>query len=116
MLPQRLFHLWLVRFGCVLLTLPGCRADGSGGETNDSAQILCGLTSLHLPAAILRVIAGVIQQTHPRSHRCRTNSHSTRMMVGMYIFHLIELADSRSVSSALERREEYVSLIFPACD
>lgn len=37
-------------------------------------------------------------------------------MLGAYIFRPIDLADSRRVSSALERREEYVSLIFPACD
>lgn len=116
MSPQRLFHLRFVRLGRILPVLPGCRVNGSGGKTNDSAQVLGNFPCFHPPAAFLRVIAGVLQQTHPRSHRCRTNSHSTRMMVGAYIFQPIDLADSRSVSSALDRREEYVSLIFPACD
>ena len=41
-----MFHLWFVRFGCVLLALPGCRTDGSGGQADDSAQILRGLPGL----------------------------------------------------------------------
>ena len=95
------------------LFLAACAA---GGQTQDGAQVLRGFPGLLLPAAFLGIIVGIVQQAQPRKNRYRANSHSTRAMVGRYIFHLIDLADSRSVSSALERREEHIALRFPACD
>ena len=80
-----------------------CCTDESSGQTKNGTQVLSGFPGFHLLAAFRWIIAGIIQKTYPCKSRCHTNSHSARMMVGMYIFQLIELVDFRSVSSVCAR-------------
>lgn len=53
MSPQRLFHLWLVRFGRILLALPGCCADGSGG--NGETKVLRLSTHLSIDHSTMQM-------------------------------------------------------------
>ena len=83
-----------------------CHNDCTGHQTNYCAEILrCGL-GFHLPAPFFRIVIVGIHDTQASKNRCRTNSHSTRMMVGRYICHLIRFTDSFTESVALESSEE----------
>ena len=108
-----LFVRLKVRFCCGLVSV--CCNDRSSHQTNCCAEILRRSLGLHLTAPFLRIIAVGIHGTQSSKNRCRTNSHTTRMMVGRYICSCIRLADSLTESLALESSVEYSALALPTC-
>ena len=89
---------------CFFRRLPES-TDSPGGQSNERSDVLRGLPGLHLPAPLLRIVVLLVQNAQPRKKRYRTSAHSTRMMVGRYIFRRIEFTDSLSVSVTLESCE-----------
>ena len=83
-----------------------CRNDCAGHQADGGAEILRSSLCLHFSAPFFWIVIVSVHGTQSSKNRCRTNSHSTRMMVGRYICHLIRFTDSFTESVALESSEE----------
>lgn len=64
-----------------------CGDSNASHQSDDCADVFSFLFRLDTAVAFLRVIALAFHGDQSSKNRCRTNSQSTRMMVGRYICH-----------------------------